>query len=262
MNWKWLRFFAACVLATSPAHADKLADAPLVDLQSGQPIANAWVVLSRSKRSFFGSLFSSADPSRCTDVAFAQTDAGGRVKGTDLYISALLAPGYAELSEATPVAASGGGFVIAHRYLQSSERAERFGGEYTNASEANAAREGFLRTPEGANYSAFTVKPDGESTFKNFRMLQVKYVEVARSRAIYATQAAANTALEQAYYAHRGAFAPHALLQTLWKCEDAKLRDLSQAKRFFQALHSAVDWGKQDIDHINTVARWKTKIAP
>jgi hypothetical protein len=214
------------------------------ELQTGAPIAGAIIVLSMSKRPFLGSLFSSADPSRCTRLGFVKTDAAGRftpIKG--MYPSALIAAGFVGLSQVDTIPDQGG-FVMRQQYLQSSEESEAFGLEYASEAEANQARLSFLASAEGQNYTAFTVRPP-DSQFKNFRMLVVKYVEVARSTQRFATQAEADIAWRSTAYAIKGGFDAKLVLDVLASCQSVKATQPELGVLVLRAIEAALPADKR-----------------
>ncbi len=212
-------------------------------LQSGAPIADAIIVLTQSKRPFFGSLFSSADPSRCVKLGFVKTDASGGftpIQGT--YPTALVAPGFVGLSQVDTMVDQGA-FVLREQSLQSSENSEQFGPEYPSEADANKARLSFLASAEGQNYTAFTVQPPN-SGFKNFRMLVVKYIEVARSKP-FKTQVEADAALDRSAFAIAGGFDADAVLQTLARCHAAKISQPELGVTVLRAIEAALPVAKR-----------------
>ena len=222
--------------------------APLMQakvLQTGAPIADAIMVLSMSKRPFIGSLFSSADPSRCTGLSFVKTDAAGRftlLKG--MYPSALIAAGFVGLSQVDAIPDQGG-FVMREQYLQSSEDSEAFGSEYASEAEANQARLSFLASAEGQNYTAFTVRPP-DSQFKNFRMLVVKYVEVARATQRFSSAAEADIAWRSTAYAIKGDFDAKLVLDVLARCQSVKATQPELGVLVLRAIEAALPADKRN----------------
>ncbi len=213
--------------------ADADPNRPLLDLQQGKPIANAWVLLTQYKTPILSGMFSSVDPRRCVRFDAQKTDALGRHAPSKLWVSAVMAAGIRGLSRPQSKRSSDGRFVLFEQVLQSSEQSEQFGPMYPDQAQADQARLAFLKTAEGQNYTAFTVQRYGDSGYSNFRMLVVKYIERARSVASYPSAAAAELALKQNNYADRGVLDTAEILDVLGDCMEAKLVDQSRAKAMF-----------------------------
>jgi hypothetical protein len=207
-------------------------------LPTAGPISGALLVLTRVKRPFFGSLFSSADPSQCVSLGFAKTDATGRfpvIKGS--FPSALIASGFTGLSQ-LDVVHEARGFVLRQQRLQGGEDAMQFGPEYSVQADANRARLAFLASAEGQNYTAFTIQP-AQSGFKNYRSLVVKYVEVARS-APFSTQSEADAAYQSNAFAVRGEFDASAVLDVLARCQGARVNQPELGIAVLRAIETAL----------------------
>jgi hypothetical protein len=240
--------------------ADANPNRPLLDLQQGKPIANAWVLLTQYKTPILGGLFSSADPRRCVRMDVVKTDAQGRHPDSKLWVSAVLGAGIRGLSQPLSKPLGNGRFVLIDQVLQSSDDSERFGPMYDTEAQANQAREAFLKTAEGQNYTAYTVKPYGETKYGNYRMLVVKYLIRAQSLASYPSEAAADLAMKQHDYADRGVPDARAIVDVLGDCMDAKLVDAPRAKAFFAELQPLlVNLKLSDVDQM-ILRTWRERL--
>ena len=194
-------------------------------LATDQAVANATVMLVEIYRPVIASMFSSGDSRRCSSVSFVQTDASGRLPyGTSGQAAVVWAPGVAGQAGYLQAIQDGADYVMISQRLQSSRRSEQFGPGYATEAEAQAAREAYLRTPEGSNYTAFTSKRDGETDFRNYRMLQVKWVETARSARRFATEDAAKAARRDTVWLLSGAPDMTVLRQELGFCASDGVR--------------------------------------
>ena len=228
------------------------------DLASGQPIAHASVVLTDSYWPPLGSLFASADPRRCRSISFVRSDAAGQLPpGTQGGVAFVLAPGVARLASYVEPVADGERFVLVSKRLQSSERSEPFGPDagYGTQAEADAAREAFLASPEGHDYTAFTVQRSGEHVFRNFRMLQVRWIEVARSAERYLTKEAADEAWRATAWTLPGPADLAELSRALGWCYGARTHGLEHAAPLLDALAGVPD-------EAQTVQHWRQRAKP
>lgn len=230
------------------------------DLASGQPVGHASVVLVDRYWPPLGGMFSSVDPRRCRSISFVRSDAAGRLPpGTQGGVAFVLAPGVAKRADYLMPAADGSQFALVAQRLQSSERAEPFGPGFAMQAEADAAREAFLASPEGGDYTAFTVQPAGEHEFRNFRSLRVRWIEVARGAERYASEAAAGEALRATAWTLPGPAELSALHGALLSCHGARAHGLEHAAPLLDALDGATGGlpGAQD-----TVQHWRERAKP
>ena len=222
------------------------------DLPSGRPVPGASVVLVDKYWPPLGAMFASSDPQRCRSITFVRSDGAGQLPpdadGGVVYVSA---PGVSTLAQYVSTVPDGARFALVTQKLQSSERAEPFGPGHASEAEANAARVAFLASPEGQDYTAFTVKPDGEDQYRNFRSLQVRWVEVARGGMRYATEAAAEEARRSAAWTLPGPGKPADptdLLDALAFCRDARVRGTEVLGTLLDAL-AAVPNAQATVQH-------------
>lgn len=225
-----------CLAASAARAADT---PPIVDLASGRPVAQALVVLTSWRRPFLDGLFSSNDPRRCVRIGFARSDAAGRVPaGSTGGVTAVVGGGVSRIAQLA-IQPADRGFVLAAQRLQSSPVSERFGPGYATEAEANTAREAWLRSPDGAGYTAFTVRPAGAAAFQNFRMLQVKYVDIARGTQRYATEAEADAAQRRTVWTLAGPLDSEPLWDALGRCQDATLDGAALLPAVLDAVEAA-----------------------
>ena len=205
-------------------------------------------------------LFSSVDPRRCVRLGLARTDSSGRLPAKLAGgPSAVLAAGVSRIAALT-IQPSGNAFVLVAQRLQSSAMSERFGPEFPSEAEANAAREAWLRTPEGAEYTAFTVRPAGAAGFQNFRMLQVKYVEVARGQQRYAIEAEANAALRGTVWTLAGPTDPGPLRDVLGRCQEAKLDAPALLPALLDAVQAATPEAARTPLQQDVLRAWRQRL--
>ena len=249
----------AMLIASNASRADT---PPQVrDLVIGRPVAQALVLLTTYRTPLLGGMFSSSDPRRCVRLELARTDASGRwPAGVAGRPGAVIADGVAGIAELTEQPAEGGGFVLVAQRLQSSAASERFGPEYSSEADAVAAREAFLRTSDGANHTAFTVKPYGAAGFQNFRMLQVKYVEVARGQQRYLTAAEADAALRGTVWTLAGRPDAQPWWDVLRRCQDAKLDNASLLPAVLDALQAASPEAARTPLQRDVLRAWRKRV--
>ena len=231
------------------------------DLVSGQPVARALVVVVDSYRPPLASLFASADPRRCRTIDFVRGDDAGRLPdGIQGGVAFVLAPGVQGLAPYLSPIQTGDAYALSAQRLQGGEGAEQFGPGYATESAAAAAREAFLASPEGREYSAFSVRPEGAGEFRNFRQLQVKWIELARGAQRYPDLAAADQALRSHAWTLPGPADLTGLREALDFCHDAHARGLERAGPLLDALeHSNAD-ADRTPDAQQTLAHWRTRV--
>lgn len=213
------------------------------DLITGRPVALAEVVTVDSYRPPLASMFSSADPQRCRAIRFARTDDAGRLpSGIRGGVAFVRAPEVKGLAPDLMPVQEGSRYVLVAQRLQGGEGgeggkgAEAFGPGHATQAAADAAREAFLASPEGREYTAFTVRPDGQSEFRNYRQLQVKWIEVARGAQAYADLPKADEALRASAWTLPGRADLTELRRALEFCGDARAEGLELAGPLLDAL--------------------------
>lgn len=207
------------------------------DLITGRPVAQAEVVTVDSYRPPLASMFSSADPQRCRAIRFARTDDSGRLpSGIRGGVAFVRAPEVMGLAPDLMPVQEGSRYVLVAQRLQGGEGSEAFGPGHATQAAADAAREAFLASPEGREYTAFTVRPDGQSEFRNYRQLQVKWIEVARGVQSYADLPKADEALRASAWTLPGRADLTELRQALEFCGDARADGLELAGPLLDAL--------------------------